>query len=115
MILKTPNNPAPWWVDGGDEVIFIRDREGFAVCAMPRKDDVNERDEQDALAELIAMAPELFAQLHALTAMIRRCDAELIRVPEDFPNDYEYDAELDNAQALLDLLAESGCVLGERA
>jgi len=110
----SPKAPTPWWVDAGDSLTFIRDRDGVAVCAIIRKDDINERLDQDAAAELLAMAPELFARLHELHDVNRRSDAEVaqsLEVPAC--TDDEWDAVMDESAALLDLLAESGVTLGD--
>lgn len=105
---------APWWADPSDEVIVIRDSHGDAVCVMRRPDDLQARDDQDAIAELLAMAPELAANLHALLDVLRRSDAELAQAL-DTPccTEDEWCDARDEAQALLDLLAESGLPLGD--
>jgi len=112
MPLTTPNVKTPWWVDCHDrqqrELLVVRDLDGWPVCAVARPRTDNASDEQEALANLIALAPELYAQLATLVDMVRRCDAELTRFPEAYCSDDEYDAALDDAQALLDLLADAG-------
>ena len=109
----TPVTNHPWWADPCDEFAVIRDKDGKAVCMIPRADDVNERLAQDAVAELIALAPELFCRLHELASMVHRCDPEYVhRLEVPHCTDGEWDVALDDAQALLDLLAESGVTMG---
>lgn len=112
MTLTTANVNAPWWVDCSDrqrrELLVVRDLDGGPVCAVMRPRTDNASDDQEALANLIALAPELYAQLAALVDMVRRCDAEMVGFPEAYCSDDEYDAALDDAQALLDLLDEAG-------
>lgn len=108
----TPATNHPWWADGGDDVIVIRDRDGDSVFAMKRPDDANERINQEALAELIALAPELFVRLSELVHMVHRCDPAFVSqfdVPQS--TDADWDVALEDAQALLDLLAESGVTM----
>ncbi len=113
MNLKTKKYPAPWRVDAGSDVVVIRDREGLAVCGMPLAFDVKASGEQAALAELLALAPELYVTLHQMTDMVRRMNAEYcMSLEQGQPTDDECDAVLDDAQMLLDLLAEAGCTLG---
>lgn len=106
----------PWWADIGDEAIVIRDCDGKAICVMPRADGLQERHDQEAIAQLIAVSPELFADQHVLIDVMIRSDVErfpdteLIECSEE-----EWDGALEEAQALLDLLAEDGMTLGESA
>ena len=108
----TPATNHPWWADVGDDAIVIRDKDGAAVCEMQRPDDINARTEQDAVAELVALAPELFARLHELARMVHCCDPEYVmqlEVPHS--TDADWDVALEDAQALLDLLAEAGVTM----
>ena len=111
-----PSTNHPWWSDIGDDAIVIRDKDGDAVCAMPRKNDLQASQDQESTAELLAMAPELFVSLHALLDVMRRSDIELAQSLE-FPacTGEEFDVALDDAQALVDLLAEAGVTLGASA
>lgn len=97
---------APWMavaMDGGRVVI---DTAGAPVCALPdnlRRD----AEEMAANAELIALAPELFSCVGDLVdALLALRGAAIV---SGMPIDLEgSDAALDDAQALLDLLAEAG-------
>lgn len=104
----------PWWADIGDEAIVIRDCDGKAICAMPRADDLQERDNQEAIAQLLAMAPEAFANLYALLDVMRRSDPELTEGTALSPcSDEDWLMALAEGQALIELLAEDGMTLGE--
>jgi len=92
-----PQTNAPWWADIGDEAVTIRDKDGNAVWIAPRAEDVNEADRQAALAQLTAMAPELFINLSALVSVMRRSC-----------NDDERESALEDAVGTLNLLTESG-------
>lgn len=104
----------PWHAALGDEYTAVRDIDGKVVCGMRRPDELQARDDHDAIAELLAMAPELFASLHALLDVMNRSDVELAPALETpCCTDEEWDDARDEAQALLDLLAEAGLTLGE--
>lgn len=106
----------PWWADVGDDAIVIRDRDGKVICVMPRADDVQERADQEAHAQLLAVAPELFVGQHLLIDVMVRSDAENFPNPELAECDSdERGAALEEAAALLSLLADEGITLGEAA
>lgn len=104
----------PWYADIREEVIVIRDRDGKWICSLPQAVD-QERGDQEATAQLLAMAPELFANLHALVDVMRRSDAEQVPFAGARTTDDEWDDALEDAQALLDVLADDGVTLGDAA
>jgi hypothetical protein len=106
----------PWWADIGDEAIVIRDRDGKAICVMPRADGLQERADQEAHAQLLAVAPELFVGQHLLIDVMVRSDAENFPSPDlaECSSD-EWDAALEESAALLGLLADEGITFGEEA
>ncbi len=108
-----PNANAPWWADIGDEAVTIRDKDGSSVWIAPRAEDVNEADRQAALAQLTAMAPELFISVAALVRCMTLSNVELEN--SESVSGEEWDDALEDAQALLDLLTESGVFMEEAA
>lgn len=102
---------APWWADKSDEVTIIRGPEGDSICAMKRNTGDRLPEEQDANASLIALAPELFRSVCDLVSAMRKSDVEAAP-GESCPSDL-WDDALEDAQALLDLLAEEGVFLDE--
>lgn len=101
-------NP-PWWIDADDEVIIIRGTDGDSICAMRRNTGDRLPEEQDANAALISLAPELFRAVSDLMRVMRASDIEQ-SVSEGVTGD-ELDEAIEEAQALIDLLAESGVEL----
>lgn len=95
----------PHVADGGHLVVG---HDGYAVCALPCI--VRTVEEQAANAELIAMGPDLLYRLAVLVDAVRRMelDDEKLRVTEE-----ELVSALEEAETLLELLAESGVTVGE--
>ena len=95
----------PHVADGGHLVVG---HDGYAVCALPCI--VRTVEEQAANAELIAMAPDLLYRLAVLVDAVRRMelDDEKLRVTEE-----ELVSAIEEAETLLELLAESGVTVGE--
>lgn len=99
----------PWIPHVADGGHLIVGHDGYAVCALPCI--VRTVEEQAANAELIAMAPDLLCRLAVLVKVVRRSDVEAVDaggVDSD-----EYDTALEEAETLLELLAESGVTVGE--
>lgn len=97
----------PWYMDGDDdEIIIIRGSDGDSICAMRRATGDRLPNEQDANAALMYLAPELFRAVVDLVDVMSRSDidtsSELICSEDDL------DRALDDAQALIDLLADEG-------
>lgn len=101
----------PWMavtMDGGRVVL---DTDGAPVCALP--DNLKRSaEEMAANAELIALAPELFRSVGELVAMMRASDVEKVGCGITCDSD-DWDAALEEAQALLDLLAEDKDLLDD--
>jgi len=99
----------PWIPVVSDGGHIITGPDGYAVCALPCI--VRTAEEQLANAELIAMAPDLLYRLAELVDVVRRSDVENIDAnPVDSD---DWDAALEEAETLLQLLAESGITPGE--
>lgn len=96
----------PWFKDVHDEVIIIRGSDGDSICAMRRATGDRLPEEQDSNAVLLYLAPELFRAVVDLVSVMRRCDGE---IPHDRRcTDEEWCSALEDATALIDLLAEEG-------
>jgi hypothetical protein len=99
-------NP-PWWHDkiemSGTGI--IRAADGSVVCVLSAPNYENPADLEHNAA-LIALAPELGQALSALVSVMRKSDVE--QSPGADCDSEEWDAALDDAQSLLDLLAEDG-------
>lgn len=101
---------APWIVGVWGEGHIVLDADGAPVCAMPG--NLNRSAEEAAAnAELVALAPELFRSVCELVAVMRASDVEVN--PGKSCDSDAWDAALDDAQALLDLLAEDDVSLLE--
>jgi len=105
----TTQTKGPWIpvvADGGHLVIGP---DGYAICALPAI--TRPLEEQNANAELIGMAPDLLYRLAALVKVAR----------EDLDDGFwrtEGEAAwiaVEEAETLLELLAESGVTVGEVA
>lgn len=98
---------APWWADAisTDDIVLIRDANGEAVAGLMKMTDLRSPEEQEANAELITLAPEMFASLNALIRVMRKSDAEN---SDQACDSEEWDAALEDAEALIDLLSEAG-------
>lgn len=96
---------APWWADIGDDVIVVRGSDGDSICALKRNTGDRLPEEQDANANLLAMAPEMFRSMNQLISLMRKSDAEFA---DCGVNSEEWDAALEDAEALVDLLSEAG-------
>lgn len=83
--------------------------DGYAVCGLPHI--ARTTDESTANAELIALAPELFRSICELVAVMRASDVEAN--PGKTCDSDAWDTALDDAQALIDLLAEDDASLVE--
>lgn len=99
-------NP-PWFKDGDEEIIIIRGSDGDSICAMRRETGDRLPGEQDANAALMYLAPELFRAVVDLVAVMRKADAEAAPYRGCVSSE-EWDSALDDAQALIDLLADEG-------
>lgn len=102
---------APWFAERSEEAIVIRGPDGDSICAMRRITGDRSAEEQDANAALIALAPELFRSVRELISVMRRSDVE--SSDGKSCSGEEWDTALEDAQSLLDLLAEEGVQLGE--
>lgn len=101
----------PWMavdLDGGRLVV---DTDGAPICALPTIK--RSAEEVAANAELIALAPELFRAVCELVAVMRASDVE--SEPFQSLDSDTWDAALDEAQALIDLLADEGVTPEEAA
>lgn len=99
----------PWIPCVADGGFFVAGADGHAVCALPCF--VRTVEEVAANADLIAMAPDLLYRLAWLVDVVRRSDVDLN--PEECVDSEEYDAALEEAESLLDMLAESGITVGD--
>lgn len=105
----TTHTKGPWIPHVADGGHLVVGPDGNAVCALPCF--VRSVEEVAANAELIAMAPDLLYRLAELVRVMRSLDAmngNYSSYQED-----EYDAALEEAETLLELLAESGVTVGE--
>ena len=94
----TTHTQGPWIpvvADGGPLVVGP---DGYAVCALPCF--ARPAAENLANAELIAMAPDLFLRLAELAGALRNYNDAAAAAAKE-------------AEALIDLLAESGATVGE--
>lgn len=94
----------PWIpvvADGGHLVVGP---DGYAICALPSI--TRPLEEQNANAELIAMAPDLLYRLVKLVDVVRRA-------PKNEVDSDEFVTDLEEAETLIELLAESGITVGE--
>lgn len=96
----------PWFKDGDKEIIIIRGSDGDSIAAMRRATGDRLPEEQDANAALMYLAPELFRAVVDLVSVMRRTDVETPHA--DTCSGEEWDRALDDAQALIDLLADEG-------
>lgn len=107
----TTYTKGPWIpvvADGGHLVVG---QDGYAICALPSI--TRPLEEQHANAELIAMGPDLLYRLTQLANYVRRSDADNVGAE---PVDADaFDIALEEAETLLELLAESGITAGEVA
>lgn len=94
---------APWMAVAMEDGHVVVGPDGYAVCGLPHI--ARTTDEATANAELIALAPELFRSVCELVAVMRASDVEAN--PGKSCASDAWDAALDDAQALLDLLAEA--------
>jgi len=97
----------PWWHDKVEMsgTGIIRAADGSVVCVLPAQNYDNPAD-LDHNAALIALAPELAKVVSDLASAMRKSDVE--QSPGAVCDSEEWDAALDDAQSLLDLLAEDG-------
>ncbi len=107
----TTHTPGPWIQSTYDYGYIVSGPDGYAICSVadiPRSDAINL-----ANAELITMAPDLLFRLALLVDAWRR----LLRASADGEDLIvaisEVGTALGEAEALLDLLAESGVTVGE--
>jgi len=102
----------PWIPRVADGGYLITALDGRTVCALPTI--VHSFAEQAANAELIAMAPDLLSSLAEIVDAVRRTSfARGLDDERPVMTDDEFDAALDEALALLDLLAEPGVTVEE--
>lgn len=99
----------PWLACVSDGGHLVVGPDGYAVCALPSF--VRGLDEQAANTELIAIAPDLLYRLAQLVSVVRRSDVE--NIDAGTVDSDEFDAALEEAETLLELLAESGVTVGE--
>lgn len=95
----TTHTQGPWIpvvADGGPLVVAP---DGYSICALSCF--ARPPAENLANAELVAMAPDLLGRLAELAGALRN------------GSDDDIVAALDEAQTLIDLLAESGATVGE--
>lgn len=103
------HTPGPWIPVVADGGALVTAPDGYAVCALPSL--VRDPAENLANAELIAMAPDLLRRLVDLASVVRRSGIDSIDAePVDAD---EYESALDEAETLIELLAESGVTVGE--
>lgn len=104
MSKQTKGPWIPHVADGGHLVVG---HDGYAVCALPCI--VRTVEEQAANAELIAMAPDLLCRL-AVLVKVARADLD-----DGFWRTEWEEAwiAVEEAETLLELLAESGVTVGE--
>lgn len=104
----------PAWLAerGNDNYIAIRDfASGNVIALLPTDAAIRPQKETAGNAELIALAPELFRSVCELVAVMRDSDVELS--PGKSVESEIWDAAMDEAQVLIELLAESGVTLNE--
>lgn len=99
-------NP-PWWHDKVEMsgTGIIRAADGSVVCVLPAE-NYDDPANLERNAAVLALAPELGKALSVLVSVMRRSDVE--QSPGAVCDSEEWDAALDDAQSLLDLLAEDG-------
>lgn len=92
----------PVWTEGFPEDGFtvISDLDGKPICLIPH---TRPPAETAANVALITLAPELFRAVCDLVAVMRAADASMAGASCDRD---DWDAALDDAQSLIDLLAE---------
>lgn len=95
----TTHTKGPWIPAVADGGALIIGPDGYAICALPCF--ARPLAENLANAELIAMAPDSLFRLAELAGALRN------------GNDDDVVAALDEAETLIDLLAESGVTVGE--
>lgn len=100
---------APWMAVTMEDDYVVVGLDGYAICGLPHI--ARTTDETKANAELIALAPELFRSVCELVAVMRASDVEAN--PGKSCDSDAWDAALDDAQALIDLLAEDDANLVE--
>ncbi len=99
----------PWAADRpGHGLTAIRDKDGDVVCLIPHK---NSEEEVAGNAALVSLAPELFRSVHDLLMVMRKSDAEI----GGTCSGEEWDNAVDDAEALLEMLAEDGVTIAEAA
>ena len=94
----------PVWMEDfpDDGVTVIRDLDGKPICLIPH---TRPPAETAANVALITLVPELFRAVCELVAVMRASDAESMTTDTGCNSD-DWDAALDDAQSLIDLLAE---------
>jgi len=100
------NTQGPWIVCVADGGYLITGGDGRTVCALPTI--CHSHREQAANAKLIAMAPDLLASLAEIVHSRRRADTGSLDA-----GFAAFAAAFEEAQALLDLLAEAGVTVGD--
>jgi len=107
------NYPLPWYVDPGRVSHTVRDSDGAPIVCLPpfEWDRSVPMEVQNKAAQLIALVPEILHNWLQLLDIMRRTDREFtnsLDVP--LATDEEWDAALDDAQALFDLLGDEGVI-----
>lgn len=97
----------PWYKDSNDETIIIRGSDGDSICAMRRATGDRLPAEQDANATLMYLAPELFRAVVDLVSVMRKSDVEVCGIGEVCDSE-KWDRAIDDAEALIELLADEG-------
>lgn len=105
--------PLPWYADPGRVSHTVRDSDGGALCCLPPFEWARSisMEEQNKAAQLLALSPEILHSWLQLLDVMRRSDREFTQ-SLDVPvaTDEEWDAALDDAQGLFDLLADDGVI-----
>lgn len=108
----------PAWLTEHGNYIAIRDfASGNVIALLPTDTAIRPLKETTGNAELIALAPELFRSVCELTRLTRQIID--LKISGGTPDDLtfslceEFDVALDDGEALIELLADSGISLEE--
>ena len=108
------NTQGPWIPAVNDDGPCVLDAYGYTICNLPSMIGIGlSMEEQRINAELIAMAPDLLFRLVAVVGAWRRVLRASAAGEDPIVAIGEVGTALGGADALLNLLAESGVTVGE--